>query len=88
MDAQILKVVGLVAGIGGIAIGAFIILFREVISGASVSMLGRPDVAPQTTDNKGNFSFILETASGNFQGNVQITHSGYLASFWLPTRAV
>jgi len=139
MDAQILKIVGQVAGIGGIAIGTFLLLFREVIrknifskllkthsyqlmrlllilvwsvalagiiayvyvanphkqtvllyrgsvrdavtklpiSGAVVSILGRPDITSQATDNKGDFSFTLETATGDFQGKVQATHSGY-----------
>ncbi len=31
MDIEILKVVGKVAGIGGLGLGVFLILFREVI---------------------------------------------------------
>ena len=31
MDAELLKVVGQVAGIGGLALGVFLLLFREVI---------------------------------------------------------
>ena len=31
MDAELLKVVGQIAGIGGLALGVFLLLFREVI---------------------------------------------------------
>jgi hypothetical protein len=31
MDAQVLEVVGQVAGIGGLALGVFLLLFREII---------------------------------------------------------
>ncbi len=31
MDAQILKTVGQVAGIGGLALGVFLLLFRDII---------------------------------------------------------
>ena len=31
MDADVLKVVGQVAGIGGLALGVFLLLFREII---------------------------------------------------------
>lgn len=31
MDAELLKIVGLVAGIGGIALGVFLLIFRDVV---------------------------------------------------------
>ena len=31
MDTELLKVVGQVAGIGGLALGVFLLLFREII---------------------------------------------------------
>jgi hypothetical protein len=31
MDADVLKVVGQVAGIGGLALGVFLLLFRDII---------------------------------------------------------
>lgn len=138
-DAEILKTVGKVAGIGGIAIGTFLILFREVIrknifskltkadtyllmrwiillvwsvaiagiiayvyssrlnqSGvliyqgsvrdaatrlpikdAEVSFLGRKETAAEKTNDKGIFSFNLQTVGGKFQGKVQVIHPGY-----------
>jgi carboxypeptidase family protein len=139
MGTDILKVAGAVAGIGGIAIGTLLLIFREVIRknifstltksdsyrlmwwililvwsvalvgiaayvyveaigihklllyqgtvsdaitghpirGAMVVILGRQDIAPQTTDDNGNFLLRLETSSGAFQGKVRVAHPGY-----------
>jgi carboxypeptidase family protein len=47
------------------------------IRGATVVILGRQDIAPQTTDDNGNFLLRLETSSGAFQGKVRVAHPGY-----------
>ena len=50
MDSEIIKIVGQVAGLGGIAIGTFLILFREVI---------RKNIFPNLTKTQGYRLLIL-----------------------------
>src|SRR5262245_58472813 len=41
MDVEVLKAVGKVAGIGGLALGVFLIIFREVIRKQIFAQLGQ-----------------------------------------------
>jgi hypothetical protein len=43
MDAELLKTVGQVAGIGGVALGVFLLIFRELIRKAVLPKLTRED---------------------------------------------
>jgi hypothetical protein len=44
MEPQLLKMLGQIAGIGGIALGVFLLLFRDVI---------RRKISPKLTQNQG-----------------------------------
>jgi hypothetical protein len=43
MDAEVLKTVGQVAGIGGLALGVFLLLFRDIIRKKIFPQLAKPD---------------------------------------------